>query len=96
MTNTNIEVMLSKDYSSLSLEGSILARGPKISNLFTYNAFPTTKTAETINYMANVPDITLWHHRLAHTNYSTIENMVHSNTAIGFDTHIKFEPTFQC
>ena len=96
MTNTNIEVMLSKDYSSLSLEGSILAQGPKISNLFTYNVFPTTKTAETINYMANIPNITLWHHQLAHTNYSTLENMVYSNMAIGFNTHIKFKPTLQC
>ena len=96
MTNTNIEVMLSKDYSSLSLEGSILAWGPKISNLFTYNAFLTTKTTETINYMASIPDITLWHHRLAHTNYSMLENMVHSNMVIGFNTHMKFKPTLQC
>ena len=62
MTDANIEVMLSKDYSSLSLGGSILARGPKISNLFTYNAFPTTKTTETANYTASIPKITLWHH----------------------------------
>ena len=96
MTNTNIEVMLSKDYSSLSLEGSILAWGPKISNLFTYNAFSTTKTAEMANYTASVPEITLWHHRLVHTNYSTLEKMARSNTSIGLNTQMKFEPTLQC
>ena len=96
MTNANIEVMLSKDYSSLSLEGSILAWGPKIRNLFTYNAFPTTRTAETANYMASVPEITLWHHRLVHTNYSTLKKMACSNTTIGLNTQMKFKPTLQC
>ena len=96
MTNANIEVMLSKDYSSLSSEGSILAWGPKISNLFIYNVFPTTKTAETVNYTASVPEITLWHHQLVHTNYSTLEKMAHSNTTIGLNTQMKFEHTLQC
>ena len=96
MTNTNIEVILSREYSSLLLEGSILTRGPKISNLFTYSAYPTTKPAESANYSSNVPEATLWHHRLAHANYSTLEKMVRHNIAIGLDPEMRFDHILQC
>ena len=36
MTNANVDVNFSKNHSYLSMDGEILAYGPKISNLFTY------------------------------------------------------------
>ena len=38
MTSSNVNVMFSKYFSSLTLNGSIIAYGPKINNLFTYTA----------------------------------------------------------
>ena len=96
MTNANIEVILSREHSSLILEGSILAREPKISNLFTNSAYPTTKHTESANYSSNIPEATLWHHILAHANYSTLEKMAQHNIAIGLNTEMKFEPISQC
>jgi len=90
MTTANIDVPFGKNMSSLTLNGRIIAQGEKANNLFTYVTIPVHKTTKPtsnqtmirqpdesvkmINY-ANPADITLWHHRLAHTGYSTLEAM---------------------
>ena len=54
----------------------ILTYGPKVDNLFTYIALPiSADRPEMANFSAEHPDITLWHHRLAYTSYSTLDSM---------------------
>ena len=51
---------------------------------------------ETVNFSAEHPDITLWHHRLAHTSYSTLDLMRQLHTVNGFSPKIHHGPISQC
>ena len=75
MTNTDVEVNFCKNYPYLSRGNEILAYGAKISNLFIYTAIITPKLKIVSAQYAEFMESTLWHHRLAHTNYHTIEKM---------------------
>ena len=46
MTNANVNVMFSKNHSTLTLNGQIIARGPKVDNLFVYTASPMPKICQ--------------------------------------------------
>jgi hypothetical protein len=79
MTNVDVDVNFCKNYSYLSKGNKILAYGTKISNLFVYTAIITPKPrAITVQYV-ELTESTLWHHRLAHLNYNTIEKMSRLN-----------------
>jgi len=76
--------------TTLIYNGRILAQGEKIDNLFTYTALTMPKEMEQLAYYTAEPaDIVLWHHRLAHTGYSTLEAMKRLKTVEGFmpDNH---------
>ena len=74
-----------------------LAYGLKINNLFTYNAFATLKdTCEVVKYSAEPIEIVLWHHRLAHTSYSTLGTMKRLGTALGFSPNVHYGLISQC
>src|SRR3977135_125677 len=102
MTNANVDVMFSKEFSALSLDGEIIARGPKINILFVYTArsIPSSGSIppvfETASFVSEPTDITLWHHRLAHTGHSTIEKMVRQLSVEGLDVDISTPPLSQC
>ena len=97
MTNANVNVSFSKYQSALSLNGKILARGPKLDNLFIYTAIPVPKDTPELAYYAIEPaSIVLWHHRLAHTGYSTLETMKRLHTADGFSPSVHHGPIAQC
>jgi len=93
MTNANVDVIFSKDSSSLTMDDVTLARGPKIHNLFTFMARPTE---ETIKYSPDTMDINLWHHRLTHMSHSTIERMARENTVIGLPSNLKNDKQILC
>ena len=91
MTNANVDVNFSKNHSYLSMDGEILAYGPKISNLFTYMTICTSKEDNGALYATGPSESLLWHHRLAHTNYHPIEKMAKEDIAIGFSPTMKIE-----
>ena len=93
MTNANVDVNFSKNHSYLSLDGEILAYGPKLSNLFTYTAICTSKETNTALHASGPSESMLWHHRLAHTNYQTIDRMAKQDLAVGFSPTMKIEGT---
>ena len=97
MTNSNVNMIFRKYSSSLALNGVILTHGLKVDNLFTYVALPIpTDRPETVNFSTEHPDITLWHHRLAHTNYSMLDLMRWLHTVEGFFPKIHHSPISQC
>ena len=73
------------------MDREILAYGPKISNLFTYTTICTSKEDNSALYATSPSESLLWHHRLAHTNYHTIEKMAKEDIAIGFSPIMKIE-----
>ena len=85
MMNANVDVIFSQIHSSLSTDDCVLAHGMKISNLFAYNAIPSVKlTHEIIGYSSELLEATLWHYRLAHASYNTLEKMERLQLAEGF------------
>ena len=62
----------------------VLEYGPKENNLYTYIAFPIGPKTETADYISEPSGPTLWHHRLAHASYHTIDNMRKLQTAENF------------
>ena len=97
MTNSNLDVAFSKDRSFLTLNGQILAYGMKTNNLFTYMSLPPLPNqSELAEYTAEPAEIVLWHHRLAHTGYSTLENMKRMKTVIGFHPNLYHGSIPQC
>ena len=69
----------------------------KTNNLFTYMTLPPLPNQlELAEYTAEPADIVLWHHRLAHTGYSTLENMKRLKTAIGFHPNLYHGSIPQC
>ena len=54
------------------------------------------KENETANYIDEPAEITLWHHRLTHTNYQTLNQMQRLNTTIGLTKTIHNGPIPQC
>ena len=99
MTNANVEVVFNKDTSYLMHRGHRLAYGSKVGNLFTYLAItPNLKTIhrEVVHLSAEPAEIILWHHRLSHTNYHTLENMKKLGTALRFTPDVHHGPIPQC
>ena len=92
MTHSNVNVRFYRDYSQLLFDETVIAQGHKINNLFTYSALPTlTNKPEHAKSSVHIPDAILWHHRLAHTGYSTIEKMVRNKSALGFNPGVSFD-----
>ena len=97
MTGSNINVLYRKESLSLTLNGMILVHGPKTNNLFTYVAFSIPKNGpEIARYTAEPSEITIWHYRLAHRSYLTLENMKKLKTVQGFELNIHYRPIPQC
>ena len=96
MTNANVDVNFSKRYSYLSIGHEILAYGPKINNLFAYTMIAQPKHTDEHSYYSKLSESTLWHHRLAHTNYQTIERMSRLNSVKGIPKDLEAEPSHQC
>ena len=97
MTNSNVNVIFRKYSSSLTLNGVILTHGQKVDNLFTYIAMPIpADRQEMVNFSAEHPDITLWHHRLAHTSYSMLDSMRRLHTVKSFSPNVHHGPISQC
>ena len=98
MTNANVNVMFSKNHSALTLNSQIIARGPKVNNLFVYTASPMPKNMPEATYYSatELADIVLWHHQLAHTGYSTLEAMQRLRTTDRFMPSIHHSPIAQC
>lgn len=112
VTNANVDVSFTKDYSFLSMNNTPIAQGVKVNNLFAFR----TKMDEPLNYdsiessmkdhdgsimnyvySAYTPsEATIWHHRLAHASYTTISRMTKLNTAIGLPQKINPEDISQC
>ena len=95
MTNANVDVLFNKNYSTLSIDDSIFARGTRINNLFAYEAITSILPHEQAKYSTELNEATIWHHRLVHTNYSTLEKMSKSQTVIGLPT-MSFDHITQC
>ena len=97
MTNANVNILFSRYHSLLTLNGQIIARGPKINNLFVYSALLMPKETPEVTYYSPGPaDIVLWHHRLAHMGYSTLETMKRLRTTDGFIPDVHHGPIAQC
>ena len=97
MTSSIVNVIFSKYISSLTHNSKILAHGPKVNNLFTYVASSATPEPPTsANYSTEPSDLSLWHHRLTHTSYSTLETMKRLNSATGFTPKSQHGPNAQC
>ena len=94
MTNSNVSIIFGKHSSTLTYNSQILAHGPKVNNLFTYIALLVPQTTPVLaNYFTEPSDIFLWHHRLSHTRYSTLETMKRLHTAIGFMPKVHHGPS---
>ena len=86
MTSSNVDVVFSKHTSSLTHNGKVLAHGPKVNNLSTYVASSATPKPHTsANYSTEPSDLSIWHHRLTHTSYSTLETMKRLDSATSFN-----------
>ena len=97
MTSTDINVSFDKDSFTLTHQGQTLARGSRADNLYTFSAYAATREPTETGYYSNKPnDITLWHHRLAHAGFSTLEAMRRLNTADGYNPKINQGPTSPC
>ena len=75
MMSVLVDVKFSGDDAILSKNNHFLAYGSKIHNIFAFNAVSASK----ISYLAtNAPSTigaNLWHQRMYHTNYNTLETM---------------------
>ena len=96
MTNANVDVNFSKNYSYLSMDQEILAYGPKINNLFVYTTISTSKSPCEQTYHAEVPNAMLWHHRLAHTNINSIEKMFRLHIVNGVPPYLNVNDAPLC
>ena len=97
MTNSSVNVAFSKTHSSITFRGKLLAYAPKVNNLFACVALTETKELANIAKYSDEPArIVLWHHRLAHTNYHTLESMKRLNTITGFDPGSHYGPVDRC
>ena len=96
MTNSNINVHFCKHMSWLIFKGKIIAYRLKENNLYTYIAFPTDPKTETADLTSEPSEPTLWHHRLAHTSYHTIDNMRKSQAIENFHPRVHHGPNPQC
>ena len=91
MTQAGVNVIFYKDHSKLLLDSYIMAHGEKINNLYAYSALSESiKPIEYVRSASVTPDPILWHHRLAHTSYSTLEKMDRAQSALGFHTGTRF------
>ena len=68
----------------------------KISNLFTYTVIITSKPKIVSAQYAEFTELMLWHLRLAHTKYHTIEKMSHFKRTSGLLTKIHINDTVIC
>ena len=97
MTSSNVDMVFSKHTSSITHNGKVLAHRPKVNNLFTYVASSiTSKPPTSANYSAEPSDLSLWHQRLTHTSYSTLETMKRLDSATGFNPKSRHGPIAQC
>jgi hypothetical protein len=97
MTNANVDVIFRRDSSSMTYNGVLLAHGDKVDNLFTYTALiPPKPQIEYAKISYEPAEIILWHHRLAHTSYSTLESMKRLGTAKKFSPNVHHGTTPQC
>ena len=96
MTNLNINVHFSKHTSWLIFKGKIIAYGPKENNLYTYIAFPIDPTTKTADFTSELSGPTLWHYRLIHMSYHTIDNMRNLQTVENFHPGVHHSPNPQC
>ena len=97
MTSSNVNVIFTKTHSAIVFKGKLLVYTPKINNLFACVVFTETKELANIaKYIDEPARIILWHHRLAHTNYHTLESMKKLNTVKGFNPGAHYGPIDQC
>ena len=96
ITSANIDVSFSKMHSTLSMDGALITQGSKINNLFAFQAISSTEVTETAHHASETSTASLWHHRLAHTSYSTLGKMARMKTALGLPANINFEQSTQC
>ena len=91
MTQAGVNIIFYKDHSNLLLDRYIVAHGEKKCNLYTYHTLSEPARPDEHANSANItPDPILWHHRLAHTSYSTLEKMGRVQSALGFHTGARF------
>src|SRR3979490_2783111 len=65
--------------------------------LFVFKAIPIKdNTQETAKLSKETPQIVLWHHRLAHTSYTTLETMKRLHTDNGYYPDVHSGPMPQC
>jgi transposase InsO family protein len=96
MTGAGVDVMFNKNHSTLSIDNIVFARGSKINNLFAYEAITSILPHEQAKSSIEPSEATIWHYRLAHTSYSTIEKMSNFKTVIGLPPKMSFDSTIQC
>jgi GAG-pre-integrase domain len=88
--------MFGKNYSSLSIDDIVFARGSKINNIFAYETITSIIPYEQAKSLTEPSEATIWHHRLAHASYPVIDKMSRSKTVIGLPPNMSFGPTTQC
>ena len=94
MTNSNVNIHFGKHMSWPIFRGKIIAYRPRENNLYTYITLPTN--TETADLTSEPSEPTLWHHRLAHTSYHTIDNMRKLQTIENFHPRVHHGPNPQC
>jgi Pol polyprotein, beta-barrel domain len=89
MTSAKVVVSFTDTYLTLVLDNDILARGQKVNNLFAFEAMvdrprlEIKPQVEQASYSTEPSESTVWHHRLAHTAYPTIDKMAREKIVIG-------------
>ena len=97
MTTAGVIVTFNKLQSSLSIDNNMFVHGPKVGNLFTFNAVPIGITNEiSCRYATELTEASLWHHRLAHVNYSTLKKMSKHCMLSGLLSNIAAVHSIQC
>ena len=92
MMHSNMNIRFYRDHLQLLFNETVIAQGHKINNLFMYSALPTlTNKPEHAKSLIHMPDAILWHHRLAHTGYSTLKKMIRNKSAIVFNPGVSFD-----
>ena len=96
MTNVLVDVKFSGDNAILSKNNHPLAYGSKIHNIFTFNAISAPKKSYLATNAPSTIGANLWHQRMCHTNYNTLETMSRQRIAEGLDDTINYKDAPIC
>ena len=96
MTNVLVDMKFSGDYTPLLKNNHPLAYGSNIHNIFAFNAVSTPEVAHLAMNAPSTIGANLWHQRMCHTNYNTLETMSRQQIVEGLNDTINYKDAPIC